>query len=54
MTARAKGEDATMLETGTKAFDFALEGTGNRTFSLADFQGKWLVLFFYPKDGTSG
>ncbi len=43
-----------MLETGAKALDFTLEGTGNRTFSLSDFQEKWLVLFFYPKDGTSG
>lgn len=25
-----------------------------QTFSLADFQGRWVVLYFYPKDFTSG
>lgn len=54
MKPREKGELIQMLETGTKAFDFELEGTGNRTLSLDNFHGKWLVLFFYPKDGTSG
>jgi peroxiredoxin Q/BCP len=28
--------------------------TGNGEVSLADFQGKWVVLYFYPKDFTSG
>jgi thioredoxin-dependent peroxiredoxin len=28
--------------------------TGNGTLSLADYQGQWLVAYFYPKDFTSG
>ena len=28
--------------------------TGNGEVSLADFRGKWVVLYFYPKDFTSG
>lgn len=28
--------------------------TGNGTVSLADYRGKWIVLYFYPKDFTSG
>jgi thioredoxin-dependent peroxiredoxin len=28
--------------------------TGDRNISLSDFRGKWLVMYFYPKDFTSG
>jgi thioredoxin-dependent peroxiredoxin len=28
--------------------------TGNGTISLSDYAGKWVVLYFYPKDFTSG
>jgi thioredoxin-dependent peroxiredoxin len=28
--------------------------TGDGTVSLQDYQGKWVVLYFYPKDFTSG
>src|SRR5512141_2429748 len=40
---------------GRKAPDFALEGVLNgkfKTYKLADFKGKWVVLFFYPLDFT--
>ena len=37
---------------GDRAPDFALAGTGGRTYSLADFLGKPLVLVFYPGDDT--
>ncbi len=33
---------------------FHLPATGDQTLSLRDFQGKRVVLFFYPKDNTSG
>lgn len=34
--------------------DFSLvDDEGNRV-SLADFRGSWLVVYFYPKDGTPG
>lgn len=34
--------------------DFSLPSVGGGTKSLADFKGKWLVLYFYPKDDTPG
>ena len=44
----------TTLQNGDKAPNFsALDNKGN-TVSLADFQGKKLVLFFYPKANTPG
>lgn len=37
-----------------KAFDFKLKDQSGVSRSLADYRGKWLVLYFYPKDETSG
>ncbi len=34
--------------------DFSASMTGNQTFRLADYAGKTLVLYFYPKDNTPG
>ena len=43
-----------MVNIGSKAPDFILEGTGQRKFHLADFHNKQnVVLFFYPLDWTS-
>jgi len=39
---------------GEKAPEFELEDYAGETFGLADFKGKWVVLFFYPKDNTPG
>jgi thioredoxin-dependent peroxiredoxin len=41
-------------EVGDKAPHFKLPTDGGGTFSLSDQQGKPVVLFFYPKDDTSG
>ena len=43
-----------MLETGTKAPDFTLNDKDGNAVSLADFAGKKVVLYFYPKDNTPG
>ena len=43
-----------MLEIGMNAPDFALKDQDNNDVSLKDFKGKWIVLYFYPKDNTSG
>jgi peroxiredoxin Q/BCP len=43
-----------MIEPGKKAPSFSLEASGGGRVSLADFAGKWLVLYFYPKDLTPG
>jgi peroxiredoxin Q/BCP len=39
---------------GKKAPDFCLEGNDNRRHCLADYAGKNLVVYFYPRDNTSG
>ena len=43
-----------MLEVGTKAPDFTLQDKHGSLVSLSDFQGKKVVLYFYPKDNTPG
>jgi thioredoxin-dependent peroxiredoxin len=39
---------------GQTAPDFTLPSQDGSKVSLHDFRGKWVVLYFYPKDGTSG
>src|SRR3979411_1333340 len=39
---------------GAVAPDFTLKSQENKPVSLHDFKGKWVVLYFYPKDFTSG
>ena len=39
---------------GTFAPDFSLPDHGGETRSLADYRGRWVVLYFYPKDDTPG
>ena len=34
--------------------DFTLTDETGKSYSLADFAGQWLVLYFYPKDDTPG
>ena len=43
-----------MPEAGAKAPDFSLPDGSGKTLSLKDFRGKRLVIYFYPKDDTSG
>ena len=43
-----------MLEVGTKAPDFTLPDQNGTMHSLADYRGKKVILYFYPKDNTSG
>jgi thioredoxin-dependent peroxiredoxin len=42
------------LNTGDKAPDFDLAADGGGRVRLADYAGKTLVLYFYPKDDTTG
>ncbi|MBL8028143.1 MAG: thioredoxin-dependent thiol peroxidase [Fibrobacteres bacterium] len=44
----------TKLEKGMKAPDFSLKNSEGKKVTLADFKGKTLVLYFYPKDNTPG
>ena len=43
-----------MLTENTKAPDFTLSDKDGKAYSLSDFAGKKLVLYFYPRDNTPG
>lgn len=43
-----------MLEINTKAPDFELPDQNGKIHKLSDYLGKKVVLYFYPKDSTSG
>lgn len=43
-----------MLEAGTKAPDFSLPEQNGKIIKLSDYIGKKVILYFYPKDMTSG
>jgi peroxiredoxin Q/BCP len=40
------------LKIGSKAPDFSLPNKDNKDVSLKDFKGKYVILYFYPKDNT--
>ena len=42
------------LKEGQKAPDFELKDSNGKKVKLSDFKGKKVVLYFYPKDDTSG
>ena len=43
-----------MLEVGTKAPGFTLPDQNGEQKSLSDYKGQKVILYFYPKDNTSG
>ena len=43
-----------MLKEKSVAPKFTLNSTGNNKYSLKDSQGKYVILYFYPKDDTPG
>lgn len=43
-----------VLKRGDKAPGFALPDTAGKTVKLGDFKGRKLLLYFFPKAGTSG
>ena len=43
-----------MLEVGTKAPEFALPDQNGELHTLSSYQGRKVILYFYPKDMTSG
>src|SRR5437764_5938144 len=47
-------ETQTQPEVGKPAPDFSLTTGDGSQVSLKDYGGKWIVLYFYPKDFTSG
>ena len=49
-----QGADVQMPQVGQPAPDFKLPSAEGGSVSLRDYKGKWVVLYFYPKDFTSG
>ena len=43
-----------MPASGSVAPEFSLSAEDGSQVSLKDFRGKWVVLYFYPKDFTTG
>jgi peroxiredoxin Q/BCP len=54
LIARGTSNNAAVPQPGQKAPDFTLPSQDGSPVSLKDFRGKWVVLYFYPKDRTSG
>jgi len=48
------GAWAALPATGATAPAFSLADQSGKTRTLAEFRGKWVVLYFYPKDDTPG
>lgn len=42
------------LNIGDPAPDFSLSDATGKTYALADLRGKYVVLYFYPRDNTPG
>ena len=42
------------IEVGRKAVEFSLPDQTEKTRCLKDYRDRWVVLYFYPKDNTSG
>ncbi len=51
---RAHAAQASVPEPGQAAPDFELPDQQGKLRKLADWRGKWLVLYFYPKNDTPG
>ncbi len=45
---------ADLIVTGKEAPAFTLPSQDTPAVSLSDYKGKWVVLYFYPKDKTTG
>ena len=42
------------FEVGSKAPNFSIPDQNGKKHTLYDYQGKWVLLYFYPKDDTPG
>ncbi len=50
----ASSSSLAALKVGDRAPNFSLRDQNNLTHELNDYKGNWVVLYFYPKDGTPG
>lgn len=44
----------TQLNLNNPVPDFSAQSTGDKAINLSDYRGKYVVLYFYPKDSTPG
>jgi thioredoxin-dependent peroxiredoxin len=49
-----KGEYSMTITLNAPMPDFEAKATGDKTIKLSDYLGKFVVLYFYPKDSTPG
>src|SRR5580704_6563642 len=54
LVASNRSTAASAPQQGQVAPDFTLPSQDSSAVSLKDFRGHWVVLYFYPKDGTHG
>jgi peroxiredoxin Q/BCP len=54
MPAFGSEHEMPVVEPGKKAPSFSLNDQGGKTHRLADYAGRPVILYFYPKDDTSG
>lgn len=54
VAARGSRDAAKAPAVGSQAPDFTLNAQDGKPVHLRDFRGQWVVLYFYPKDFTSG
>ena len=50
----ASSSSIAALKVGDKAPNFSLQDQNNITHTLSDYEGQWVVLYFYPKNDTPG
>jgi len=44
----------TQISIGNAIPDFEAPSTGNKTIKLTDYRGRYVIIYFYPKDNTPG
>ncbi len=54
MPSKASPPASGLIEPGKAAPAFTLKDQGDNTHKLGGYQGRWVVLYFYPRDNTSG
>jgi peroxiredoxin Q/BCP len=54
LSIRGIADDTALPQAGQVAPDFTLPSQDGSNISLDSFRGKWVVLYFYPKDMTTG
>ena len=54
MPAKTKTSPPDLIDPGKAAPAFNLKDQDGKTHRLSDYKGRWIVLYFYPRDNTPG